>query len=145
MEEYVQVPVPKRFVAQVYGLLAQLSAAESGGGGEITGSPALPSRSTGSTPDALRMDFRYQRLGEALVRLQSDLLRLTMEQLEQICGGHLPDSAYKHRAWWANTDSHSHAQSWRRAGFRVARVEFDREKRVSAVLFQRIDSLRGAS
>jgi hypothetical protein len=139
VEEYVQVPVPKQFVSHVYALLAQLTAATDGTG-DAPRITTLPVMGTVNSPS--RSDLRYQLLTDFLVRASSDLLRLTLEQVTQICGGQLPDSAYKHRAWWANTDSHSHAQSWQRAGFRVARVEFDDEaegrKQVSAVTFQRV-------
>lgn len=128
MEEYVQVPVPKQFVSHVYALLAQLT-------GDASADSSPPSAQLASTRNT---DLRYQLLAGALERIGSDLLRLTMEQIEQICGGRLPDSAYKHRAWWANTDSHSHAQSWRRAGYQVAKVEFDRQKQISAVTFRRV-------
>lgn len=51
-------------------------------------------------------------------------LTLSFEQVEQLIGDTLPDSARSHRAWWAN-DSVGHAQSqaWLSAGWRVS--DFD--------------------
>lgn len=50
-------------------------------------------------------------------------LQKTFEEIEQILGTKLPDSAREHRSWWAN-DSVSHVQSqqWLAAGWRVAGI-----------------------
>ena len=60
---------------------------------------------------------------------------LSFEDIEGIIGRSLPQSAVKHRSFWANDwqDHHSHARSWMRAGYRVAYV--DREQKV--VRFER--------
>jgi hypothetical protein len=60
---------------------------------------------------------------------------LTFEDIEQIIGKPLPQSAVKHRSFWANDnqDHHSHARSWMKAGYRVAYL--DRERKV--VRFER--------
>ncbi len=47
---------------------------------------------------------------------------LTFSEIENILGFRLPNSAYNHRAWWANpssADDHPYAQSWLAAGWKV--------------------------
>lgn len=60
---------------------------------------------------------------------------LSFEDIEHIIGKQLPQSALRHRAFWANDNEghHSHARAWMGAGYRVAWV--DREDRV--VRFER--------
>ena len=78
---------------------------------------------------------KYQALQMHLKRRNGRPEMLTFEDIEQIIGKALPQSATKHRAFWANDNEgyHSHARSWMGAGYRVAYV--DREERV--VRFER--------
>lgn len=47
-------------------------------------------------------------------------LHLSFQQIEQILNDKLPESAHKHSAWWANNaNTHTHAESWLDAGWRV--------------------------
>jgi hypothetical protein len=57
---------------------------------------------------------------------------LAFEDIEQIIGKELPESAVKYRSFWAN-DNQNHARAWVRAGYRVAYL--DREQKV--VRFER--------
>lgn len=68
-----------------------------------------------------------------------DQLTLSFEQVEQLIGEPLPDSARNHRAWWAN-DSVGHAQSqaWLSAGWRVS--DFDLAQ--GQVTFERSNGVR---
>jgi hypothetical protein len=61
---------------------------------------------------------------------------MTYEEIEKLLGRKLPDTAYgdSWRQWWANTETHSQALAWLRAGWRVTgpdranqRVEFRRQ------------------
>jgi len=48
-----------------------------------------------------------------------DQLKLSFAQIEQIIGGDLPNSAYNHRAWWANDSvAHYHSRLWLEVGWR---------------------------
>jgi hypothetical protein len=78
---------------------------------------------------------KYAALHSHLNRRNGRPEMLTFEDIEQIIGRQLPQSAVKHRSFWANDnqDHHSHARSWMRAGYRVAYV--DREQKV--VRFER--------
>ncbi|MFD3166301.1 DUF4268 domain-containing protein [Herpetosiphon sp. NSE202] len=80
---------------------------------------------------------RYDHLARWL-RSQSrstDRVQLSFVKVEKIIDSELPDSARKHRAWWAN-DSHTHVQSmsWLAADWRVSSINMDKE----LVTFSRI-------
>ena len=78
---------------------------------------------------------KYQALHAHLVRRNGRPEMLSFEDIEEIIGKELPQSAVKHRSFWANDnqDHHSHARAWMGAGYRVAYV--DRETKV--VRFER--------
>ncbi len=78
---------------------------------------------------------KYKPLQFYLMRLNGRPEMLTFEDIESIIGKALPQSAVKHRAFWANDNEghHPHARSWMSAGYRVAYV--DREDRI--VRFER--------
>lgn len=78
---------------------------------------------------------KYQALQSHLMRRAGRPEMLTFEDIEAIIGKSLPQSAVKHRSFWANDnqDYHSHARAWMGAGYRVAYV--DREEKV--VRFER--------
>ena len=78
---------------------------------------------------------KYAPLRSHLARRAGRAEMLSFEEIEEIIGKALPESAVKHRAFWANDnlDYHSHARSWMGAGYRVAYV--DREQKV--VRFER--------
>ena len=78
---------------------------------------------------------KYAALQTHLVRRNGRPEMLTFEDIEEIIGKALPQSAHKHRSFWANDNEgyHSHARSWMGAGYRVAYV--DRDERV--VRFER--------
>jgi hypothetical protein len=78
---------------------------------------------------------KYQALQAHLERRNGRPEMLAFEEIECIIGRTLPQSAVKHRSFWANDnqDHHTHARSWMHAGYRVAYV--DREEKV--VRFER--------
>lgn len=78
---------------------------------------------------------KYVALYKHLTRRRGRPEMLTFEDIEAIIGKQLPQSAIKHRSFWANDnqDYHSHARAWMGAGYRVAYV--DREEKV--VRFER--------
>jgi hypothetical protein len=66
---------------------------------------------------------RYDPLMRYLVGLDLDEVSLSFAEVESILGRRLPPSAREHQAWWANTDSHSHARAWLQAGWRTERLD----------------------
>lgn len=54
---------------------------------------------------------------------QKNLVKPTFSKIEEIIQGPLPESAYKHRAWWANdTVSHVQSEQWLDVGWRVSSI-----------------------
>ena len=71
---------------------------------------------------------KYQRLHEHLKSTTSAHRQITFGEVESIIGASLPASAYRHAAWWSNTDSHSQANAWLAAGFRSTNVDLQAER-----------------
>jgi hypothetical protein len=71
-----------------------------------------------------RWGSKYEGLGQYLGTNGGSSVELTFQQIEEILGLKLPDSARRYPAWWANekTGSHSHARSWLDAGWKTSRV-----------------------
>lgn len=67
---------------------------------------------------------KYSPLGDYLVKQAGVSIDLTFQEIERILGFLLPASAYQHRAWWANTESHPQAGAWRNVGWKVTSVDF---------------------
>jgi len=65
---------------------------------------------------------RFHKLEEYLRSSKNYVEALTYRSIEEIIGSRLPPSAYKHRAWWANT-GHPHARSWSSVGWRVTLID----------------------
>lgn len=68
---------------------------------------------------------KYTRFAEHLVNQQSNWVRLSFSQIEEIIGDALPASAHNHRAWWSNQKAHpSHpwAHEWMHAGWECETV-----------------------
>ncbi|MGD9816840.1 MAG: hypothetical protein AB7Q23_16405 [Hyphomonadaceae bacterium] len=77
---------------------------------------------------------KYQPLQNHLERRRGRPEMLTFEDIEQIIGKSLPESAMKHRSFWSNDNQEcGAARAWTRAGYRVAYL--DREQKV--VRFER--------
>ncbi|GAM98196.1 hypothetical protein U91I_01828 [alpha proteobacterium U9-1i] len=76
---------------------------------------------------------KYQPLLSHLQRRNGRPEMLSFEEIEEIIGKTLPQSAVKHRSFWANDNQEAHSRAWTRAGYRVAYV--DRDEKV--VRFER--------
>jgi CBS domain-containing protein len=88
-------------------------------------------------------ESRYAALAIHLQNSPSseDLVKLTFAEIEEIIGDALPQSAYKHRAWWANDPiAHTQSQEWLNVGWRVSSVSFT----THTVSFVRIEERRKA-
>jgi hypothetical protein len=69
-----------------------------------------------------RMGSKYDVLGAFLKKQAGLKVTLSLAEVEQILGFSLPDSAYRHRPWWAN-GGHSQCEAWMKAGWRVDKVQ----------------------
>lgn len=73
---------------------------------------------------------KYDPLRDYLAKLGADDVTMTFEQIADLVGG-LPDSAYKHPAWWGNQRNHKnrpHCAAWLDEGFEA--VGLDQAKRI---------------
>jgi len=67
----------------------------------------------------------YWPLQEFLTACNKQIVDLTFNQIGKILGRDLPDSAHKHRAWWANqrsNENRANARAWMEAGYKVDNV-----------------------
>ena len=74
---------------------------------------------------------KYAPLYRHLKKLRSKEWRATFEEIEEILGFSLPDSARIHSPWWANQGvrgGHSHALSWEMAGWKSLQINMVEEK-----------------
>lgn len=70
----------------------------------------------------------YSGLGEHLAKQKGEAVVLEFDEIEDILSRPLPASAYRHRAWWANTESHSQAAEWLQRGWRASDLDLDRKR-----------------
>jgi len=80
---------------------------------------------------------KYHKLHTYLCSLAQQEWHTSFRNIEGIVGFGLPESAYRHRAWWANEmgkTSHTHSLAWREAGWETAEVDM----RAQSLLFRRI-------
>jgi len=78
---------------------------------------------------------RYEPLRRFLNDCAKPEAPLTFRDIEKIIGRELPPSARQYQAWWSNTATHSHADSWMAIGWRTGRVDLLGER----LVFSRID------
>ena len=71
------------------------------------------------------MGYRYDPLREHLASQAESVVVMTYTEIETLLGRKLPNTAYgdSWRQWWANTETHSQALAWLRAGWRVTRPD----------------------
>jgi len=69
-----------------------------------------------------RMGSKYGVLGAFLKKQTGSKVTLSLAEVEQILGFTLPNSAYRHRPWWAN-GGNSQCKAWMRVGWLVDKVQ----------------------
>ena len=88
-----------------------------------------------SSPDTLPLEYTQQHSGYGnkydllkfwLRENNSDSIQMTFSEIAELVGG-LPPSAYKHRAYWSNSDSHPFAVAWMAAGYKVVECDLQSE------------------
>lgn len=86
---------------------------------------------------------KYKPLIDHLEQSPGPQIELSFDGISKLLGTPLPDSAFRHSAWWANSkpgDSHTWAHAWRAAGWKVGHLDLTAQK----VVFQRIKARSGA-
>lgn len=71
----------------------------------------------------IKSSNKYRYLSKYLVQSKRDIVKLSFYDIEKILNIKLPQSAYKHRSFWANTESHSIALSWLSVSFNTTEVD----------------------
>lgn len=76
-----------------------------------------------------KVSAKYIELTNALLRKKDEeSICMTFSEIEDVLGFQLPASARQHRAFWANTETHSIALSWMSADFETVDVNMEEEK-----------------
>jgi len=70
---------------------------------------------------------KYRLLSDYLYNNNNNKISLSFIEINQILGFNLPKSAYSHRAFWANTTSHSIALSWLGVGYETVDVDMEKQ------------------
>lgn len=65
---------------------------------------------------------KYLQLTKHLQASTDNKPTLTFAEIEYLIGSKLPESAYRHFAWWSNDISHVQAKSWLDAGFKTTNL-----------------------
>jgi hypothetical protein len=76
----------------------------------------------GQSAQANPQGGKYGPLREHLSGNTGTRVHMTFKAMEDLVG-RLPDSAYRHRAWWGNNDASVEAKAWLDAGWRVESVD----------------------
>lgn len=77
------------------------------------------------------MTSKYGLLARFLEQSDLDMLRMTFEEIEDKIQDKLPPAAREHRAWWANSETHSHARyGWMQAGYETSNVDMEAQELV---------------
>jgi len=70
---------------------------------------------------------KYIGLANYLKNKKENVVTLFFHEIENLVGDKLPESAYRHRAFWSNTHSHSVAFGWLDAGFKTISIDFNKQ------------------
>ena len=71
--------------------------------------------------------MKYLNLTTYLASLDGQVWHATFNEIEDVLGFPLPDSARAYPAWWAN-QGRSQSQAWQSAGWRTASVDVPAER-----------------
>ena len=75
----------------------------------------------------IKSSKKYRRLTDLLTNANGKPVSVSFAEIEKIIGFSLPDSAREHRAFWANTTTHSIALSWLSVGYKTVDVNIEKE------------------
>ena len=82
-------------------------------------------------------DEKYQKLAEYLKNCRQKEIRLTLDEIQDILGFPLDESAYKYREFWKNCTASTKAYSWLDAGYEI----IDTDLNTKTLLFKKKDWL----
>jgi hypothetical protein len=70
---------------------------------------------------------KYFDLTKYLANLEADVWEASFDEVEQVLGRSLPESARQHRPWWAN-QGRAQSSAWQGAGWKTAKVDLANER-----------------
>lgn len=70
---------------------------------------------------------KYRELSEYLASIDESEWNASFEEIEQILGGSLPESARQYPAWWAN-QKRAQSWGWQSAGWKASAVDLANER-----------------
>ena len=73
------------------------------------------------------MSAKYLKLTEYLTSIDGAEWRATFQEIEQVLGFPLPDSARAHQAWWSN-QMRSQSLAWQSAGWKTTALDLENER-----------------
>lgn len=94
---------------------------------EIVSALEITSTESKSEGDAMKTSKKYRRLAAKFEEAGGKPIRLSFTEIEEIIGFPLPVSARQHRAYWANTTTHSISLCWMNAGYKVVEANLTGE------------------
>ncbi|MAY20366.1 MAG: hypothetical protein CL955_07095 [Erythrobacteraceae bacterium] len=70
---------------------------------------------------------KYQGLTQFLDEIDQDRVSMSFESVNDLVGGSLPESAFKHRPWWANRTEGKGSQNlaWQSVGWETRDVNME--------------------
>lgn len=83
--------------------------------------------------ESIKASKKYRRLTDVLNQALGEPVKLSFSDIENEIGFKLPASAREHRAFWANTTTHSIALSWLSADYKTVEVNLENE----TIVFER--------
>lgn len=125
----VIVLIPEERVGEFYRLVGSWLTADQQPEEPASGRGRRRRRANREGAPSLSTSSRYSPLNKHLsgIPKATKKYELSFDEINTIIGAELPKSAYDHRAWWANTESHSQSLAWIAAGWRVEGVDLDKQ------------------
>jgi hypothetical protein len=68
------------------------------------------------------MSLKYQKLAEHLANIDEDVWEASFDEIQEVLGIPLPESAFQYPAWWAN-QGRAQSRAWESAGWKTKRVD----------------------
>ena len=78
-------------------------------------------------------NYKFQELMNYFMQLKGNEIRLTYEDIENILGFKLRDSAYKYKQYWYATKTHTITRAWTENKWEISDVELGKY-----IIFKRV-------
>jgi len=73
-------------------------------------------------------EYKFLPLEKYLKNCNDELIELNFDDIEEILGQALSDSAYKYRAYWFLSKTHTFPNSWLNAGYRIEELDLQEQR-----------------